>query len=387
MADSLTVRRVAAIDILRGLTMAVMIFVNDLHGVRGLPWWTYHARKEQDVMTYVDMVFPVFLFVLGMSMPLAINQRLKKDPALARLILHILLRTAALLVLGLILANADGHRVWALWCLLGAMLFLNVYPASERYRTLFPVLKYGGLALVAVMLLLFRRTTPDGQAAWLDFGYWEILGIIGWTYLGVSLLYLLTRKWKVAPLVWFVVLLGFNVLSVGPWLPFPAHLPMYLWPFNNGAFALITMGGLVTSGIFLDGEEARPFGKRAIPALLFGAATIVGAWLLTPFGISKIRATPTWCLYSVGASVLIFTLLYWICDVKKQTGWSWFVRPAGVNTLTTYLLPDLYAFAIGSIAAAQFRVGWLGVGKSVVFTAFILAVAGVLTRWKVRLQL
>jgi heparan-alpha-glucosaminide N-acetyltransferase len=64
-----------------------------------------------------------------------------------------------------------------------------------------------------------------------------------------------------------------------------------------------------------------------------------------------------------------------------------FVRPAGVNTLTTYLLPDLYAFAIGSIAAAQFRVGGLGVVKSVVFTAFILGVSAVLTRWKVRLQL
>jgi heparan-alpha-glucosaminide N-acetyltransferase len=396
MADSLTVRRVAAIDIFRGLTMAVMIFVNDLAGVKGLPWWTYHAHKEQDVMTYVDMVFPVFLFVLGMSMPLAINQRLKKDPSVPRLLLHILLRTAALLVLGLILANAHGgdpdrmgisRHAWPLLCLLGAMLFLNVYPASERYRTLFRILKFGGLALVAVMLMLFRRTTPDGHAAWLNISYWEILGIIGWTYLGVSILYLLTRQWKAAPLVWFVVLLGFNVLTVGQWLPFPGHLPMYLWPFSNGAFALISMGGLVTSGIFLDGEEGRPFAKRAIPALLFGAATIVAAWLLTPFGISKIRATPTWCLYSVGASVLIFTLLYWICDVKKQTNWSLFVRPAGVNTLTTYLLPDLYAFAIGSIAAAQFRVGGLGVVKSLVFTAFILGVSAVLTRWKVRLQL
>jgi heparan-alpha-glucosaminide N-acetyltransferase len=388
--------RVASIDVFRGLTMAVMIFVNDLAGVKGLPWWTYHAHKEQDVMTYVDMVFPIFLFVLGMSMPLAIKQRLKRDPSKLRLCLHILLRTASLLVLGLILANARGgdparmgigRHAWSLLSLVGAMLFLNVYPPSERHRTLFRALKFGGLALVAAMFIIFRRTMPDGQAAWLNISYWEILGLIGWTYLAVSILYLSTRKWKAAPVIWFILLLAFNVLTVGKWLPFPGHLPFYLWPFGNGAFALMSMGGIVTSTIFLDGDAGRSFARRAIPACLFAAITLLTAWLLTPFGISKIRATPTWCLYSVGASVLIFTALYWICDVKKQTAWSFFVRPAGANTLTTYLLPDLYAYAIGSLAAAQFRVGGLGVVKSLVFTAFILALSALLTKCKIRMQL
>jgi hypothetical protein len=53
-------RRVASIDIFRGLAMMVMIFVNDLAEVHGLPWWTYHAHAQQDVMTYVDVVFPFF---------------------------------------------------------------------------------------------------------------------------------------------------------------------------------------------------------------------------------------------------------------------------------------------------------------------------------------
>ena len=57
-----TAHRVLSIDIFRGLTMAAMIFVNALAGVRGLPWWTYHAPAQVDVMTYVDMVFPFFLF-------------------------------------------------------------------------------------------------------------------------------------------------------------------------------------------------------------------------------------------------------------------------------------------------------------------------------------
>src|SRR5580700_7902009 len=97
--------RVVSIDIFRGLTMAVMIFVNALSDVRGLPWWTYHAHASEDVMTYVDMVFPFFLFIVGMSLPLSITQRLKRNASVPLLWMHVILRSVALVVLGLILAN------------------------------------------------------------------------------------------------------------------------------------------------------------------------------------------------------------------------------------------------------------------------------------------
>ena len=58
--------RVVSIDIFRGLTMAMMIFVNDLSDVHGLSKWTYHMPANVDAMTYVDMVFPAFLFLVGM---------------------------------------------------------------------------------------------------------------------------------------------------------------------------------------------------------------------------------------------------------------------------------------------------------------------------------
>ncbi len=71
--------RLSSIDIFRGLTMMLMIFVNDLASVKGLPWWTYHMPRRANGMTYVDMVFPAFLFIVGMSIPLAIRSRLNKD--------------------------------------------------------------------------------------------------------------------------------------------------------------------------------------------------------------------------------------------------------------------------------------------------------------------
>jgi predicted acyltransferase len=140
-AGQSTPTRLASIDIFRGLTMVVMIFVNDLDSVHGLPWWTHHAKANIDVMTYVDMVFPFFLFIVGLAIPLAIQQRLKKNPSTPALWLHVLIRAASLIVLGLILANVDladparmsiNPYAWAILALAGACLFLSVYKGSER---------------------------------------------------------------------------------------------------------------------------------------------------------------------------------------------------------------------------------------------------------------
>jgi predicted acyltransferase len=388
--------RVTSIDIFRGLTMALMIFVNELSSIKGLSWWNYHMPENANGMTYVDMVFPAFLFILGMSVPLAVEQRLKKGASMGQLWWHVVLRTVSLLVLGLILANAwKGDRrlmrlddeAWTLAALLGSVLFWSVYGRSERYRLLFRVLKFSGLALMIAMFAIFRRTAEDGHTAWIDTSYWEILGLIGWTYLAVSILYIPTRRWRWAPLAWFVVLLLLNVLTSAKWITFPDRLPFYVWPFESGALASIAMAGVVTSTIFLKETRWRRFREKASPALLFAVAVLAAGWLLTPLGISKIRATPSWCLYSVGSSVLLFTALFWICDVKRRIGWAAFVRPAGANTLLTYLLPDLFYSARASLLDAHFSTGWPGTAKSVVFTGVILAVAGLLTKWKVRMQL
>ena len=69
--------RIASIDALRGLTILVMIFVNDLGGVIGAPAWMKHYFPyDADGMTFVDVVFPAFLFIVGMSIPFAIGKKI-----------------------------------------------------------------------------------------------------------------------------------------------------------------------------------------------------------------------------------------------------------------------------------------------------------------------
>ncbi len=389
--------RVLSVDIFRGLTILVMIFVNALAGVPGLPWWNYHLPAEVNGITYVDMVFPAFLFIVGMAIPLAIKRRLEKGDSPLRLWMHILVRSLSLVLLGLILANWSkvnppltgiSGDLWCTLALVGAILFWNVYPRSPGRQNLYRVLRGVGLLLIVAMLAAFRRRTPEDQVAWLDFSYWEILGLIGWAYLSACILYVPLRKKPWAPAMLLIALCTMNVLMKMGWLSALRDLPDYVWPFETGALASIVMAGIVASTIFLDTVLARTFKQKAAWALVYAAVLFVAGWLLTPFGISKIRATPTWCLYCAGSSILIFLVLHWVADVRHLTKWASFVKPAGSNTLLAYLLPDLFYAVHGwylfAFLPAQ---GWPGAASSLLFTAFILGWAAVMTKLKVRLQL
>jgi predicted acyltransferase len=191
--------------------------------------------------------------------------------------------------------------------------------------------------------------------------------------------------------VWLMLLIGLNAFASAHKIDFLDHASLYVWPFGNGAMSAVVMAGVCTSHIFI-GTGKRPKPARAIGVgIVFAAALLIAGWLLTPLGISKIRATPTWALCSSGTSVLIFAILFWICDVRKVTKWSFFLRPAGSNALTTYLLPDLWYFLLLSVGVTylgtHFNSGTPAVIKTSLFTLLMLALAAALTKAKVRLQL
>src|SRR5579872_264349 len=122
---SISNKRVLAIDSFRGLTILVMIFVNTLAGVRGMPAWMEHMPADVDGMTFVDVVFPAFLFIVGMSIPFAWAQREAKGDTPLQIWKHVAIRALGLIVLGVFMVNAeDGYNEAAmgmpitLWSLL-----------------------------------------------------------------------------------------------------------------------------------------------------------------------------------------------------------------------------------------------------------------------------
>src|SRR3984957_8584764 len=103
--DTFVRGRIASIDIFRGLTVLVMVFVDNLDFVKGLPWWTYHMPRQSNGITYVDMVFPAFLFVMGMSIPIAVDRRIAEGDSRGKIWWHIVARSLSLVALGLFIAN------------------------------------------------------------------------------------------------------------------------------------------------------------------------------------------------------------------------------------------------------------------------------------------
>lgn len=389
--------RVRSVDIFRGLTILVMVFVNDLAGVKGLPWWTYHIPPGEQGITYVDVVFPAFLFIVGMVIPVALRRRLDRGDTPLQLGLHVLIRSLTLVLIGLLIMNgramdpgATGisYALWNVLMFVGVILFWNVYPASGGPRDrLYKLLKGTGLLLLVVLLVLYRRN-DEGVIRWIDPENWAILGGIGWAYLSGCILFFLLRGRFWALLGAFVLLIALNVAVKADVLQFLSGWPRYLWPFGTGSLASITMAGILFSRIFLDHDLAETYRQK----LAWGAALVLlfmaGGWGLLPFGLAKIGGTPSWCLLSAGFSAIIYLAVYWIADVRGHTRWAGFFKPAGSNPLLTYLLPDIYYAAVGLHHFAGIAdQGWPGVLRSLLFSLFILGISALLTRWRIRLQL
>jgi len=383
--------RVISVDIFRGLNVALMILVNNLAEVKGLPWWTYH-RGDVNGMTYVDMVFPGFLFLMGMSIPLSVDARTSHGHTKLSIFWHIIVRSLGLLALGLFIANAphvdsrSTHISQSWWTVLGlvaiALAWIR-FPGEHQHKLLRRTLHATGLSMIAVLLMMFRRVTPEGHTAGLDFSYWEILGLLGWAYLLVSTLYLFLAKRPKLLVTSFVALLCLNVLGC---LRVLYRIPHDWNPFEAG-LSFLTMSGVLANLILVRNSYASTFGQKTRLVLLAVAILFAAGFALQPLGISKNHDTPTWCLYSTSANLLLALLLFWVADVKGHTTWAKSVIPAGENPLFPYmlayvpfLLPQLYALtSIGTHGS------W-GVAKSAFLTVLVLAVATLLMRRGLRLR-
>ena len=92
---ALAARRILSIDVFRGMTIFTMVFVNELAGISDIPQWMKHYPAQVDGMTFVDLVFPAFLFIVGMSIPFATQARFSKGDSTQDVFKHVGLRRAS----------------------------------------------------------------------------------------------------------------------------------------------------------------------------------------------------------------------------------------------------------------------------------------------------
>ena len=127
---SSTLQRVAAVDVFRALTMFFMLFVNDIPGLKNVPHWLMHAEMNEDMMGFSDTIFPAFLFCMGMSIPFAIQNRVKKGDTALQIISHISERTVALIAMGLFMLNcSDVGSISYQW--FSILMVIGFFPDME----------------------------------------------------------------------------------------------------------------------------------------------------------------------------------------------------------------------------------------------------------------
>lgn len=389
-------QRILSIDALRGITILVMIFVNELAGIRDIPQWAKHMPADADAMTFVDIVFPAFLFIVGMSVPFAVKNRIAKGDSTGKLLLHIGFRTLGLLVLGLFMVNAESGmdeqltgmrgQVWALLFYACVILVWNVYTFQQV--AIGYVLRGIGAAGLVWLAIIFRGSDGGGmQVHW-----WGILGLIGWAYLFTSLFYLVLKGAKAGIAGAIICCLLFYM--AGKW-PVVQEMPLIGWISGQTGHAVhtaIALCGLLLSLIYFDDKAGVVLAKRVQQAAVFTLVLLVAAFALRPYyTISKIWATPSWAFYSAAICCILYTAVYWVTDIKGHNRWTVFLRPAAANPLLTYIIPSILYYIMSlsgfGLYPNSWRSGLLGAVCCLVYALLIMGLVKLLNRAGIRLQL
>jgi len=299
--------RLFSLDIFRGLTVAFMIIVNTPGS-----WKFVYAPLQHSTWngcTPTDLVFPCFLFIVGISMWFSLR---KYDHQITGgSLFRIFRRVAAIFALG---------------------LFLNIFPYFDRnYATLriMGVLQRIALAygLGALICLAIRQNYIWVVTGSLLLLYWGILVLFG----GSDPFSLETNF----ALKCDLRLLGEKHLYQGFGIPFDPEGLLSTIP----AICTVLLG-------FLTGEmvgKGSPNGTTLIKLLLFaaGSAGLGLLWNLV-FPINKPLWSSSYVLYTAGISIAIFSFFYFITDILKFQKWATFLEIPGTNALFAFFISILW---------------------------------------------
>lgn len=339
--------RIRSMDVMRGMTLFLMLFVNDLFAP-GVPEWLLHTKADVDGMGLADWVFPGFLFMVGMAVPYAVAAREKLGESPRLIFAHIVTRTASLILIGVLILN--GGRVdasltgmsgfWWLGLLyLCVFLIWNRYPTTSGNQTLFKGMRLLGGLGICYLVYCFKAAEGKG----LEIGWWGILGLIGWGYFAAATTFVLSRGRLSIVVCFWLLFLVLNILSQ---TAFKLHIPIignYLNVLLSGNVPCIVLAGTII-GILIKRYAATP--KLLLRwMLIIGILWLAGGFALRPwFILSKIHGTPSWALLCCGISLLLLLVIYYVIDIRKYHKGIFVFEEAGKNSLTTYLAPDLIYF-------------------------------------------
>ncbi|VEG92136.1 acyltransferase family protein [Legionella spiritensis] len=303
-----TSTRLLSIDVFRGLTVALMILVNSLDDNHGYRWL---AHSSWNGCTLADVVFPFFIFIVGVSVALSITALRARGFNTSRLIHKTAKRTAFLFMIGLL---------------------LNAYPNHFDPDT---IRIFGVLQRIAICYffssLLFLTTRIRTQA--------------------IIIVALLIVYWLAMTLI---PVPGFGAGNLTYEGNFAAYIDGLLIPakhlYHGGldpegiistfpAIATALLGNLLGAWL-LSGQHYK---THLIGMGSAGIAAMITGWVWgMAFPINKILWTSSYVLWTAGLALIVFTFCYWLVEIKRWQKWFKPFEIFGTNAMTAFIIHVIF---------------------------------------------
>jgi hypothetical protein len=339
-------KRTLSLDLFRGIALVIMLFAKDL-SIPGVAAWTYNENDCFTGWTLSGLIFPVFLFLAGMSVPLSLDRLRLSSRDNRPLIRHILIRSFGLLIIGVLMINTTriepvltglSMNLWALLMYIGIFLTWNDY--KENGKNYFTVLnlKLIGMALLTFLVFKFKSGLPENEGSIIT-GTWGIPGMIGWGYLIVAFAYLLLKDNFLFTGLAFIFFLGLSILSNIEMLSLPDPVRPVLGVILDGNVPMIMMAGVSTTLII---KKYTSDQKGLLLSILsIGTLSIISGFVLYKWIMTNGSGTTSWSLVCIGLIMILYATVHYITEIRGFPSWTKLVLPAGENPLTTYLAPAI----------------------------------------------
>ena len=318
-------QRLLSIDVLRGITIAFMIMVNNNGGSGS---WGFMNHAQWNGLTPTDLVFPAFVFVVGASIVFAFHARMKRGATRAELARHTVYRAVVLFALGMVVNNFPFFH-WQ---------YMRFYGVLQRIAICYLV--------VGLFYIWDQKASTKVVALVVSLvGYWVLIRWVpvpGAGMPGRDIPFMDVRN---------------NLTNWLDRLVMPHHLYLdydTIDPHNTRdpegllsdlpAFGTCLLG--VLAGIWLRGQRAAKSTLGGLAAAAVGCLAVGYLWSME-FPLNKNMWTSTFVLVAAGYSLTVLTLSYLLMDVLgwgRGEGSKRFVYPflvLGSNAITAYMFSEI----------------------------------------------
>ena len=336
-SDKFSGQRLYSLDALRGFDMFWIIgadeFFHQMGKATGTPFWqslsTQFTHPSWDGFHVYDLIFPLFLFLAGVSTPYSIGRSLAEGKTRQQVLLKVVKRGCILVLLGLVYNNG-----------------LQLRPLSDiRFSS---VLGRIGIAyMLANIIYIYAREKL--QFAWfagLLIGYWLILKFTAAPGFPPGDL---TMEGNFASYVDRSLLPGKLSLGIHDTVGF----------FNNIPAVSTALAGIIT-GTYLKKQEVAKTKKALMMALLGLLSLLVAQLWNLDFPINKNMWSSSFVMHTTGLSLLLMALFYYIIDVLGYQRWAFFLKVIGMNSILIYISGKFINWKYTTNGFFQWLVEWVG---------------------------